>query len=251
MRTFARIAILAAFIAGLSSPPAGTASTRSIPDLPVSYVFATGKLARLQGGVTYRASAFPIALRVTPPDRSWGGAQWKANVFAPTEIAQRHLKCSTTPAVCRPPYYGWVTIGPAGTYSQGPPRALIVILTGFSRVPSVAATVANLHRGGGVDYQPTSQVKVAGFSGTQFDGETAGAKHFFIAFTPPSRGAAGSGAADLIEMNGPGHPFRFVVLNVRGKTVVVLLGSLVLSADQFPAFLAKSNGILGSLRFPR
>jgi hypothetical protein len=126
-----------------------------------------------------------------------------------------------------------------------------VILTGFSRVPSVAATVANLHRGGGVDYQPTSQVKVAGFSGTQFDGETAGAKHFFIAFTPPSRGAAGSGAADLIEMNGPGHPFRFVVLNVRGKTVVVLLGSLVLSADQFPAFLAKSNGILGSLRFPR
>ena len=72
----------------------------------------------------------------------------------------------------------------------------------------------------------------------------------FIPFTPPSHGAAGGGAADLIEMDGADHPFRFDVLNVRGKTVVVLVGSLVLSPDAFPAFRAKADRLLSSLRFP-
>lgn len=229
-----------------AAPPAtGTAP----PDLPQSYVFGSGKLSPLRPHVTYQASQFPIALKLTPPDASWGAAQWKANLFAPDEIASRHLKCSTTPAVCKPPYYGWVAIGPHGTYA-GPPPGLIVALAGYSHVPSVATTAANLRRGKDLELKPEHPVQLAGFSGLQFEGQTAAGKHFFIPFTPPSHGAAGGGAADLIEMHGPGHPFRFDVLNVRGHTVVVLVGSLVLSPDAFLPFRRKADDLLQSLTFP-
>ena len=243
----AAVALLGARSA--TSTPATAAARAAPPDIPQSYVFGSGKLSPVRPGVTYQASRFPIALRVTPPDASWGAAQWKANQFPPDEIATRHLKCSTTPAVCKPPYYGWVAIGPRGTYS-GPPPGLIVVLAGYSHVPSVATTVANLRRGKNLELQPAHPVRLAGFSGLQFEGQTAGAKHLFIPFTPPSHGAAGGGAADLIQMDGADHPFLFDVLNVRGKTVVVLVGSLVVSPDAFPPFRAKAVRLLQSLRFP-
>lgn len=244
------VAAVALFGARSATSTAATAATGAAPpDIPQSYVFGSGKLLPLRPHVTYQASRFPIALRVTPPDASWGAAQWKANLFAPDEIASRHLKCSTTPAVCKPPYYGWVAIGPRGTY-PGPPPGLIVVLAGYGHVPSVGTTVANLRRGQSLELQPTHPVRLGGFSGTGFAGQTGGAKHLFIPFTPPSHGAAGGGAADLIEMDGAGHPFSFDVLNVRGKTVVVLVGSLVLSPDAFPPFRAKAERLLQSLRFP-
>ena len=243
-------AAVALFGARAATSPAATAAARTAPpDIPQSYVFASGKLLSLRPGVTYQASRFPIALRVTPPNASWGAAQWKANLFAPDEIARRHLKCSTTPAVCKPPYFGWVAIGPAGTYSSGPP-GLVVVLAGYSRVPAVSTTVANLRRGKNLELQPTRPVRLAGFSGLEFAGQTGAGKHLFIPFTPPSHGAAGGGAADLIEMDGADHPFRFDVLNVRGKTVVVLVGSLVLSPNAFTAFREKADRLLRSLRFP-
>ena len=83
----------------------------------------------------------------------------------------------------------------------------------------------------------------------EFDGQTTGGKHFFIPFGPPSHGAAGS-AADLVAMDGAGHPFHFDVIDVRGRTVVVLVGSLVLAPEAFTAFLAKADVLLQSLRFP-
>jgi len=42
-----------------------------------------------------------------------------------------------------------------------------------------------------------------------------------------------------------------IVLNVRGKTVVIYIENVALPANQFPAFLTKANRILGSLRFPK
>ena len=243
----AAVALLGASSA--TSTAATAAASDAPPDIPQSYVFGSGRLSPLRPGVTYQARRFPIALRVTSPDASWGAAQWKANQFAPDEIASRHLKCSTTPAVCKPPYYGWVAIGPRGT-SSGPPPGLIVVLAGYSHGPSVAMTVANLRRGKNLELQPAHPVRLAGFSGLQFEGQTAEGKHLFIPFTPPSHGAAGGGAADLIEMDGADHPFRFDVLSVRGKTIVVLVGSLVLTPDAFPAFRAKADRLLRSLRFP-
>jgi hypothetical protein len=243
----AAVALLGARSA--TSTPA-TSAANGPPDISQSDVFDSGKLLPLRPGVTYQASRFPIALRVTPPDASWGADQWKANLFGTdAQKARQHLTCSTNPKVCAPPYYGWLAIGPRGTYS-GPPPGLIVVLAGYSHVPTVATTVANLRRGTNLELQPAHPVRLGGFSGLQFEGQTAGAKHFFIPFTPPSHGAAGGDAPDLIQMDGTGHPFRFDVLNVRGKTIVVLVGSLVLSPDAFPAFRTKADHLLQSLRFP-
>ena len=237
-------------VGGFAWSASASATPPKATDLPKSYIFSpSGKLTPLRAGVVLRASEFPLPVRVTPPDGSWTGAQWKANTFTPDEIKQRHLKCSSSPAVCRPPYFGWVAIAKGGASPAPAPQALILIMTGYSRTPTVATTVANLRtRGHGATYGPATMVKVAGFTGTQFDGRLVGPKHVFVPFSPPSHAAGGN--PDAIETDGAGHPFRFVVLNVRGKTVVVFVGSLVMSADQFAAFLPEADGILESLTFP-
>jgi len=122
-------------------------------------------------------------------------------------------------------------------------------MTGFDKSPSVPATVAALHRGNGVVYEPSVKTKLGGFAATQFAGHTVAAEHYFIPFSAPSHGAAGT-TADGIEVRGAGHPFRFSVLNVRGKTVVVLVGSLVLTTDEFDGFVKQADKVLASLQFP-
>jgi hypothetical protein len=224
----------------------GAANASTAPrDLPFNDVFdEAGKFFALPPGV-YQASSFPIALRLTV-SAGWNGAQWKANQWSPQEIERRHLKC---PRVCQPPYYGWVAIAKGGLSAKGPPQALILIMTGFDRTPSVANTLVALHRPSDVSYEQTTRVALAGTTGMQFAGQTVGgANRFFTPFSPPSHGAAGS-TADAIEIDGSGHPFRVTVLSVRGKTVVVLVGSLVLSPDDFQKFLPQADRVLGSLRF--
>ena len=183
-----------------------------------------------------------------PEIQSWVWRQ--ANLFSPEDIKRRHLTCSTNPGVCRPPYYGWVAIGQTGTPGNHAPQDLILIMTGYARTPSVAATVASLRtRGHGATYEPTTAVKLAGFPGRQFDGRIVGTKHVFIPFSAPSHKA--TGYADEIELDGAGNAFRLIVLNVRGRTVVVFVSSIVMSADQFTAFLPHADVLLGSLEFPR
>ena len=59
---------------------ASPAATSGNPELPVSNVnTSAGKFTPLKAGVSYQASSFPLALRVTPPDGSWSGAQWKSH----------------------------------------------------------------------------------------------------------------------------------------------------------------------------
>jgi hypothetical protein len=247
MSRFARIGVVTILVAALSSLAASAAATPKLPDLPVSDLFTgPGHMTKLRSGVTYQAGTFPLALRITPPDGSWAGAQWKANQFSPEQIKRRHLRC---PAACKPPYYGWAAVGQGGTTPTAAPRGLILIMTAYARTPSVAATVAGLRtRGHGATYEATSPVNVAGFSGVQFDGEVVGTKHVFVPFSPRTHKA--EGFADAIEVVGPGRAFRFVVLNVRGKTVIVFIGSYVLSGDRFAAFLPEADELLRSLRFP-
>ena len=247
MRTRRLTTLVIVFAAGLGSLAAAGATPA---DIPVSYLFSpTGHLTPLRAGVAYQASEFPIAFRVTPPDGSWGGAQWKANRFSPEEIEQKHLTCSTNPGVCAPPYYGWVTHGQGFSNVNAPPRSLIIVMTSFSRTPSVAAAVESLRtRGHGATYEQASSVKIGGFSGIRFDGQVTGPRHVFIPFSP--RTSKATGFADGIYVDQPA-PFRFIVLNVRGKTVVVMVSSLVMSADEFTAYLPKTDAIVSSLRFPR
>jgi hypothetical protein len=241
------VAVCLASILTVGCFTAAGAAGASAPDLAVHFFFEDGKLAPLHAGTTFQASKLPLAVRVTPPNAAWGGAQWKANGFSPVEIERRHLHC---PAACKPPYFGWAVIGQAGdAATSGVPRGIVMVMASYSRTWSVAATVKSLRtRGQGATYEPTSAVKVGGFTGVQFDGQVTAALHRFVPFSPPTNKA--TSFPDEIDVHGAGHGFRFIVLNVRGQTVIVFVGTEALSADQFAAFLSEADGVVRSLKFP-
>ena len=238
-----RIPVLALLaVAGIASVAAAKAATAKPPDLPVSFVICpVGKSIPLQAGVTYQASKFPIPLRLTPPDRSWSGGQWKT--------ASAGCDASEGGFAGYPPYYGWVAFGHgAGAH---PPRGSVVISTSYGPTPTAATAVNRLRNGlpnNEATYQPTTRTRLAGFYGYQFDGQVVGERHFFLPFTKP--GGAVGGGPDAIEME-RGWVFRIIVLNVRGKTVVAYIANVALPANQFPAFLTKANRILTTLVFPK
>jgi len=181
----------------------------------------------LKAGITFQASLFPLVLRVTPPDATWFGGQGKI-------VTQKRGS------------FGWVEFLQS---PPGNPLGAISMITSLGTTPSVAATVARLRTGGsGATYQATSPVRVAGFSGSQFDGRVVGKSHTFIPFSPLSHAARFH--PDAYRFSN-GEVFRIIVFDVRGKTVVLLLENAALPADQFPAFLASARRILGTLRFPR
>ena len=214
---------------------AGSATSGSAPELLVSnFNTSAGKWAPLKARTTYQASAFPISLRLTPRDGTWAGAQWKKS---------SHGKLA----------FGWVAVG------QGPwngPRGLIELETAYGAVPSVAATIARLRVGGshapetkigGITFREPSPAKIAGYSGRQFDGEVWG--KFGHAFVPFSAKTHAGSPADTFYLQ-KGEVFRLIALDVRGKTVVLVLESAELPAEQFPAFLTSANRLLKTLRFP-
>jgi hypothetical protein len=183
----------------------------------------------LRAGTVYTAGLFPLALRLTTPGGSWLGGQGQS--FEPE---------------AQPPLFGWIELlsSPAGR-----PRGAIFAVTAYGSTPSVAATVNRLRsRRVGVAYQPATPVRLAGFSGTQFDGEIVGESHVFVPFTPPAQGARFYPDAFKLDR---GEVFRVVVLEIEGKTVVFFVESAALPADQFPAFLDSANRILGSLRLAK
>jgi hypothetical protein len=215
------------------------ASSTTVADLPLNYVVCpAGRPISLQA-VTYQASKFPIPLRVTIPDRSWSGGQWKtgSNTCGPSEGK----------FIGYAPFYGWVELnqGPATQF----PRGSIVIMSSYSWTPSVQSAVQLLRADGTeVTYEATTAVKVAGFSGSQVDGTVVGKAHQFFPFTSPHR--AKGDHPDGIEME-HGWVFRIIVLKVRGKTVVVYIANVGLPASQFLAFLTRANRVLRTLSFPK
>ena len=249
MRTLARIGVLAVIVAGLSSPAASTAAMPArLRELPVSQLqTSAGELRSLHSGVTYQASRFPLALRLTPPDGSWAGAQWESGRLPAEQVERLGIRDQGGP-----PHFGWAAVGHAGSTPAGFPRGLIVIMTAYARTPSLAATVHGLRtRGHGATYDESVPVELAGLSGVQFDGQRNPAvTHIFVPFSSISHGGgAFPSARDAFEVFGT--VFRIIVLNPRGKTIVVCIDPVALPTDQFPAFLAKADQILKTLRFPR
>jgi hypothetical protein len=98
-----------------------------------------------------------------------------------------------------------------------------------------------------VTFGPVSAVRLAGFPGRRFDAQVGPSHRLVVPFSPPSHGARFRPDAYLVDA---GELLRIVVLDVRGRTVVLLLENAGLPAEQFPAFLASANGLLGTLRFP-
>ena len=228
--TYAIVLALAATAAGAQAS-ARAATGASPAELPKT---AT-TIAPLKADLTYEASAFPIAIRLTPPNRTWLGAQY---------LTGSHGK----------PAFGWVV---AAHRPVAKPLGALNIETAIGPTPSLNKTIANLRFGGssppethvgGVAFAQPTATKVAGFSGRMFDGQVWGRfGHTFLPFSPHVRGPAAP--PDSIYL-GKGEAFRMIVLDVRGKTVVLALESFGLPAEQFPAFLASAKGLLASLRFP-
>ena len=102
---------------------AGTvAATAGAPvELPMSNVHTqAGQFTTLHAGSAYQASAFPLPLRVTVPDRTWGGAQWRTT---------SHGK----------PAFGWAAVARA---PLDDPRGGVEIETSFG--PTLSVHVSNI-----------------------------------------------------------------------------------------------------------
>lgn len=244
MNTLRRTGFLLVLVAGLGSVASTAGGSNAVRDLPTSQLFtAAGKMTPLRSGPTYRASQFPIALRLTPPDGSWAGAQWKSGRL-PAELAERLHKGDGG----GPPNFGWVAVGHGGTSLGALPRGIVVIMTAYARTPAFSVILTRLRtRGHGAIYGPVTRVRIAGFPGVQFDGERilTAPNHIFVPFT---KGGGFPSRLDAFQVYGP--VFRVIALNVRGKTVVVFIDSVALTAEQFPPFLAKADQIIRTLRFP-
>ena len=68
----------------------------------------------------------------------------------------------------------------------------------------------------------------------------------FVPFTPKTGGASPPDHFRLEQ----GEAFRLIVLDVRGKRVVLSFENFTLPAEQFPAFLSSANRLLKTLEFP-
>jgi hypothetical protein len=224
-------AALAALGITVTSSHAGpTALAAGLPDLLKSTP-ESNQAAQLKAGLTYQASLFPIPLRLAAHGGVWWGHQYRTSQGAK-------------------PRFGWVQVAHPGVKGQ------ITIVTAYGPTPSVAATIARLRVGGshlpetnvgGTEFGKPSPVRVAGYSGEQFDGDVWGIYgHGFIPFTPKTRGASPTDDWHLDK----GESFRIIALDVRGKTVVAFLESAELPADRFPAFLDSAGAFLESLTFP-
>jgi hypothetical protein len=209
-----------------------------------------GPKTYLQRGVTYAASAFPLAVRIRPPDGRWGGVQLESGTFRFVQL--NHLRTGTTPLHG----VGYVTLE-ASARPTG----------------SVERTVGRLRSTPHLDVGPSKAVRVAGLAGTAFDATVVGSdnppvcKHHRcakgVSFAPfgPNRhcgfcNMTMHGETQDVKFAGQGQLFRIIVLGVRGTTVVIYLESAYVGsrrhppAETFPTFLPFAERMLAALRFP-
>ena len=108
MSSLTRIATCTCVLVSFAASAASARPTSTpVPDIPKSYLFTPeGKATPLRARVTYQASQFPLALRLTPPEGGWSGAQWKSG----TEYFRGG----------GPPNFGWVHL--ARGSAAGRPR---------------------------------------------------------------------------------------------------------------------------------
>ena len=141
----------------LAALAAAGVATAAPPELATSNLNTpAGKLTALTAKTVYQASSFPLGLRLTAPDGTWGGAQWTTS--------SRGKKT-----------FAWAAVGRGGTTATSAPKGVITIITAIGPTPSVSATVARIHQGGsGITFQKPSAARVAGYTGTQFDGNVWG-----------------------------------------------------------------------------
>jgi hypothetical protein len=202
----------------------------------------------LQRGVTYRASAFPLALRLRPPDGRWGGVQVESGRFRFVQLG--HQRTGTVPR-----------------HGVG----VITIESAKGATPSVDRTVEQLHGTPKLEAGPITTARVAGFAGKTFDATITGIDpgHYdpaaqkgisLVPFTTNHHCGYCTGTmhgeTQDAKYAAKDQLFRIIVIDVRGKTVVIYLESTYhdqpkfLPQQTFPTFLPYARQMLASLRFP-
>jgi hypothetical protein len=211
----------------------------------------------LQAGAVYEASAFPIALRVRPPDGRWGGVQFESGRFRFLQLG--HARTGNVP------FHGAGDITlEAGTGSTG----------------SVARAVARLRATPHISLGATTPTRVAGFAGEAFDATIVGSdrrtgRRYCNIHTCPHGVSlvpftvnhhcfyCGDRTVSLkietqdVKYAAEGELFHIIVIDVRGKTVVIYLEPTY-SVNKgrfrytktFPTFVPYARQMLATLRFP-
>jgi hypothetical protein len=226
---------VAVTLAGLACVTTLTAAATTTRPLPTSNLMTrAGRPTPLRAGVAYTASpSFPIGVRLVPQS-GWSGAQWRTGL-GPGRVGR-----------AKPPFYGW--FGLLRGSRTTPPLGAITVMTAYARTPAPSAVANRLRTSGrGATYGPVSTVTVGGFSGSQFDGQVVGVRHFFIPFSRTSKNARYySDGFDLDK----GGVFRVIVLNVRGRAIIIYVDKAALPAARFSAFLSgPAAALLKSLTF--
>jgi hypothetical protein len=204
----------------------------------------------LQAGVTYQASAFPLALRVRPPDGRWEGVQYESGAFRFVQL--HHLRTGSVPL----DGVGYITL--EGAKGSTPPAA---------------TAIKRLHATPNITASPIKPIRVAGLAGEQFDAMISGKDvPPYCRSNPCAHGVSLApfatnhhcgfctntmkGETQDVKFAGTGQVFRVIAINVRRKTVVIYLESIF--ADQpkfppakiFPTFLPYAQVMLAALAFP-
>jgi hypothetical protein len=236
-------------------PLAATTATASGPvDIPtggdIHEGIGQGDTNRLQRSVTYQASAFPLALRVRPPDSRWEGVQYESGRFRFVQF--HHLRTGSVPLHG----VGYMTLEAAK-----------------GSTPSANTAIKRLHATPNLAASPVKPIRVASFVGEQFDATVTGKDvPPYCRSHPCSDGVSlvpftinrhcgyctntMKGETQDVKFAGTGQVFRIIAINVRGKTIVIYLESNF--ADQpkfppaktFPTFLPYAQRMLAALVFP-
>jgi hypothetical protein len=177
--------------------------------------------AGLAPHVPYQASLFVPHVRITAPAAGWRGHQWVDHAYDWFNVFR------TT---------GGIVVVSAPSSTQSAATTLHLLETERADGTAVGITV-----------QPQVAVTVGGFRGWRFDGVATGQYgHTFVPFSGHSR-AARESAGDKRHYD-HGKAFRIIVLDVRGKAVVLFLDSDAPTIDlNFSQAAAK---LLALLRFP-
>jgi hypothetical protein len=236
--TLAVIAVVVSVTAGAAAMAASAPA-----DLVNNHESGDGK--PLVSGVTYGATLFPLKIRFTATDQLWEGAQFVRTAGLHEGQQRKGGKFAFITLLHK---YGHNAQGKVSNWGRG----TIVLEAGVAPGDSVQATMTRL-RARLSDFQRqsgVSKVSVAGFSGLSYDGRLRdgnGSTHRFVPFSS-SDGSQATTDSRKIETNyGKGEAFRIMVLDIRGKPVVVYLEGETAPPDKFPAFLAFANRLLRTL----
>ena len=184
-----------------------------------------GDTKPLQRGASYTASAFPVRVRVRPPDRLWGGVQYESGAYRFVQLNHRHVS-GTAPLRG----VGYITLEAAKVAT-----------------PSAPAAIKRLRATPHVQAGAIKPTRVDGFAGQEFDATIVGSDlsgtcaggvncpavvslapfltNHHCGFCGDARFQPHRETHD-VKAAGRGQLFRIITLNVHGKTVIVYIESI-------------------------